>query len=48
MKGTAHGNFKPFKNQGKYVYQFCARLFEEEEEEEDGEIGGLAISRISL
>ena len=32
------------------MYVFCARPFEEEEEEEeeDGEIGVLAISRISL
>ena len=40
-----------YKNQGKYVYQFCARPFEEleeEEEEEDGEIGVLAISHMSL
>ena len=37
-----------YKNQGKYLYQFCARPFEkeeeeEEEEEEDGEISVLAI-----
>ena len=42
-----------YKNQGKYLYPFCARPFEEEleeeeEEEEDGEIRVLAISRMSL
>ena len=31
------------------MYQFCARPFEElEEEKEDGEIGVLAISHMSL
>ena len=34
-----------YKNQGKYGYQFCAWPFEELE---DGEIGVLAISRMSL
>ena len=33
-----------YQNQGKYLYQLCARPFEEEEEEEDEEIGILAIS----
>ena len=35
-----------YKNQGKYIYQFCARPVEELEE--DGEIRVLAISRMSL
>ena len=38
-----------YQNPGKYLYQLCARPFEEEEEEEeDGEIRVLAISRMSL
>ena len=40
VKDTAHENKKAFwyKNQGKYVYIFCARPFKELEEEEEGEI----------
>ena len=40
------------KYQSKYLYQLCARPFEEDddddEEEEEGEIGVLPISRMSF
>ena len=48
VKGTAHRNKKPFDTKSKYLYQLCSRPFEELEEEEEGETGVLAISRMSL
>ena len=36
-----------YKNHGKYLYQFCAKPFEELEEEEDGEIGFLQLCHCS-
>ena len=38
----------PTPLQGKYLYQFYARPFEELEEEKNGEIGVLTISCMSL
>ena len=49
--GAVHTHAVWYKNQGKYLYQFCAKPFEElegEKEEEDGEIRVLAISCKSL
>ena len=47
MKGIGHRNKMPFGTKTKA--KFCAGPFDDNEEEEgDGEIGVLAISRVSL